>query len=149
MTTRGAYRGFVSRALSEQRQPRELAVVRSTAQLTGVTTVTDFTGFAIAFTVTDFPVLVEGFCPYAFSTVDQDSVTLRIADELNTIIEDGLTHIAKASGVVQLRVTERITVAGAYSRKLRVLRSTGTGTASFGSGLATTTSFLRATEIRT
>lgn len=125
---------------------RELASAVSTTNQTGISTVTDLTGLTITFTVGARPVVVEAYLPYLFSATLASKPTVTITDENNVIKRSATLDLALNSGEPAY-VRERISVAGTYTRKVRLLRTSGSGTLNNNvSGDTTYVSSIRATE---
>ncbi len=147
MIARGLVRGLSSRPVDEvPNVPRLLdrAENAATAQ-TGVTTVTDLSGLAVSFTVTDYPVEVVLDCPLVYGGNANDMTTVLIADAANSSKSEASVTHTSAAGVAQLRAVERITTPGSYQRKGRIRRNSGTGSANT-LPTATTVFFIEAVE---
>lgn len=129
--------------------PKELAYASGTAAQSGITTVTDITGLTITFTVGQFAVEVELFVPYVLSATAAVNGDVQIADNANAVTAYGLISMyASGAYTAPGRAVERITTPGTYTRKGRIERLSGTGTISVSAGVSTTTSYIKATEIR-
>lgn len=102
------------------RQPRELArATNTTTTQSAITTITDLSGLQIGFSVTDFPVEVEMWLPYVYSGGGTCDIIAYLTDLANTITTEGSAYLT--SGLIAgIRVVERITAPGAYSRKGRI-----------------------------
>lgn len=145
---RGLYRGVETRTSTDLTlEPRRLARAENTSSQTGITTVTDLTGLAIAFSVNRYPVKVTLWIPFPYGTVGGDSLMASISDAAGTSMAETPFALSGTTDASALRVEELITVAGAYSRKGRFRRDVGTGTANtFASSLFV--QYIEAQEIR-
>lgn len=104
-------------------------------------TATDLVGLSITFTVGRRPVVVVACVPYAITTAATTALIV-IADGAGTAKRYAANQVT-ASNYISLRVEEHITTPGAYTRKVQMFRSGGSGTISFG-GLAETESYIKA-----
>jgi hypothetical protein len=135
--------------------PKELAHNAQSAAVTGITTETDITGATISFTVTaeqlvDYPVvIVEAMLCWVFSATAAANGSMVITDNSNVAKKYNLlTMYASGAHSTGGVIQERITAAGSYTRKLRVSRSTGTGTISVGlAATASTFGHIRAFQV--
>lgn len=146
---RGLYRGFESQSPSEVREPKRLALASSTVQQTGLSTpATDLTGLSVSFTVTDYPVEVELYCPWIVMTGSGGGGWIIISDLSNNATAHALWSVYVTTLYTMCIAKELITVPGSYSRKGRIERVSGTGTIDFGANLNTVVSTIKATEVR-
>lgn len=98
------------------------------ASQTGITTAVDITGLSVTFTVGSTPWVVEGFVPYIVAATAVVTMALNIADAANTTIRSAAQTIGASGQAAHMRVEERISTPGTYTRKLRIARTGGTGT---------------------
>lgn len=127
--------------------PRELAYADQSAAVTGIAgSETDITGLSITFTITaamlaDYPVVeVVADLPYVFSATAAVNGSMNMTDGSNVQKKAGLLSMY-ASGAFSSpgHLVERISAAGTYTRKIRVVRASGTGTMSVGLAATPTT----------
>lgn len=127
---------------------REIAVAESTTYQTGMTGApTDITGLSITFTVIDRPVYVEAELPWVQCSAAAGAVVIVLADAAN-VDKRWSPKLNVASELFALRVAERISTPGTYTRKVRIWRTSGTVTFSNNAnpGSSIVTSYIRAIE---
>lgn len=114
------------------RIPRELAHSDTDTTMAAITAVADITDLAsLSFTVTDYPVYVVLFVPIISSASNASQVAISITDAANAATANAFINLASGQSDC-LQAVERISTPGAYVRKGRVQRTSGTGTVSLG-----------------
>lgn len=147
LQTDGATEEYVDDAiLTNGSSGRELGYASSTAVQTGIAgTATDITSLSITFDVGARPVYVMAHLPYTFPVTSGGAFNTFITDAANTTKGIGGMSYDAASAVRQINVVERINTPGTYTRKVRVIRASGTGTLTVGFN-ANTPATIRAIE---
>lgn len=141
---------FVTREDFDDQGPsgRELGFASSTTYQSGVAgTAVDLTSLSITFTVLNRPVYVEVDLPYVQASAATGIGAAVIADGSNVVKRYTFASFV-ASASMPMRVFERISTPGTYTRKAQLVRSTGTATFAnnYNPATATVTSSIKATE---
>jgi hypothetical protein len=138
-------------ALAVPRLPRELKRASWTSVTNSSSTTlaggTDLPGVIDFINEGLYDVEVEIWCEYVYNALTSCCCQVDLVDAANTSIEKGIYTTSGAFWIGQILVRERITAAGSYSRHGRLWTSVGTGQSSV--GVAGTTNFIRAYEIKT
>lgn len=152
MSVRGAYRGFPTKAVDTERRARRLIRSSSTVAQTGISTVTDFTGLTVIFTVTadmldggNYACYVDAVPGWIFGATSTYNGWVGITDDLNVVKDSKLIMTATTGGYCPAPLMrEVITTPGSYIRKVRAARATGTGTISHNIDLPESTAWIEA-----
>lgn len=127
---RGTYRGWPSSLTADSRLPKRLARAESAgSSQTGITAEVDITGLSVNFSVSDFPVKVRLYHPFVYSGADLDQILMSITDAANVVKGATGFGASGAAGLNWLMAEEEILVPGSYTRKGRIKRNTGSGSA--------------------
>jgi hypothetical protein len=116
---------------------RILAHVESDATQSGITTITDVTAMVLTDFVITNSALVFGELQFTAASAVPTAGLVTLTDGANTVIANGGMFWNNTVEVGPQRVSERITTPGTYTRKLRVQRTSGTGTMTIGGGTGT------------
>lgn len=139
---------FVTQDEFDEQGPsgRELAFASSTVSQTAIAgTAVDLTGLSVTFTVADRPVYVELDLPWVTASAATGTASAVIADGVGAVVRYGSRSFA-ASQVHSMRVVERISTPGEYTRKAQLQRAAGTATFNNNLNLATIVSTLSVIE---